>query len=123
VRWYHALAGLGLAALAWREMFGWPMALVAAYDVLALLFVLFAIWHALAGRATPLRSNSPVIIAFHEWAALGRDLWQARSWRERLMCVIGPPGPRSGEDDPAMPSSSLSPTRGKIETETLSATG
>jgi AraC-like DNA-binding protein len=54
VRWYHALAGLGLAALAWREMFGWPRALVAAYDALALLFVLFAIWHALAGRATDL---------------------------------------------------------------------
>jgi AraC-like DNA-binding protein len=53
-RWYHALAGLGLATLAWREMFGWPRALVAAYDALALLFVLFAIWHALAGRATDL---------------------------------------------------------------------
>jgi AraC-like DNA-binding protein len=54
VRWYHALAGLGLAALAWRQMFGWPRTLVAAYDALALLFVLFAIWHALAGRATDL---------------------------------------------------------------------
>jgi AraC-like DNA-binding protein len=54
VRWYHALAGLGLAALAWREMFGWPRALLTAYDALALLFVLFAIWHALAGRATDL---------------------------------------------------------------------
>jgi AraC-like DNA-binding protein len=54
VRWYHALAGLGLAVLAWREMFGWPLTLVAAYDALALLFVLFAIWHALAGRATDL---------------------------------------------------------------------
>jgi AraC-like DNA-binding protein len=53
-RWYHVLAGLGLAALAWREMFGWPRTLVAAYDALALLFVLFAVWHALAGRATDL---------------------------------------------------------------------
>ena len=47
------------------------------------------------GLVTPLRSNNPVIIAFHEWAALARDLWRARSWRERLICLIGPPGPRS----------------------------
>lgn len=53
-RWYHALAWLGLATLAWRQMFGWPRDLVAAYDALALLFVLFAIWHALVGRATDL---------------------------------------------------------------------
>ena len=74
------------------------------------------------GLVTPLRSNNPVIIAFHEWAALARDLWRARSWRERLMCVIGPPGPRSGVDD-AMPPSSQPPTRGQLEAETLSATG
>jgi sterol desaturase/sphingolipid hydroxylase (fatty acid hydroxylase superfamily) len=75
------------------------------------------------GLVTPLRSNNPLIIAFHEWGALARDLWQARSWRERLMCVIGPPGPRSGVDDPAMPPSSPSPTRGELKAETLSATG
>jgi sterol desaturase/sphingolipid hydroxylase (fatty acid hydroxylase superfamily) len=51
------------------------------------------------GLVTPLRSNSPVIIAFHEWAALGRDLWRAPSWRERLACLIGPPHAR-----PARPS-------------------
>jgi sterol desaturase/sphingolipid hydroxylase (fatty acid hydroxylase superfamily) len=45
------------------------------------------------GLVTPLRSNNPVIIAFHEWAALARDIWRARSWREKLMCVIGPPAP------------------------------
>jgi len=47
------------------------------------------------GLVTPLRSNNPVVIAFHEWAALGRDLWRARSWRERLACLIGPPGDSS----------------------------
>jgi AraC-like DNA-binding protein len=52
-RWYHALAWLGLATLAWRQMFGSPP-VVAAYDALVLLFVLFAIWHALAGRGTDL---------------------------------------------------------------------
>ncbi len=43
------------------------------------------------GLVKPLRSNNPVIIAFHAWAALARDLWQARSWRDKLACVFGPP--------------------------------
>ena len=47
---------------------------------------------------TPLRSNNPVVIAFQEWSALGRDLWQAPSWHERLACLIGP---RSGAPAPA----------------------
>jgi AraC-like DNA-binding protein len=53
-RWYHGLAWLWLAALAWREMYGWPAPIVTAYDASALLCVLFGIWHALAGRATDL---------------------------------------------------------------------
>jgi AraC-like DNA-binding protein len=32
-------------------MYGWPPAVVAAQEVSALLFVLFGVWHALAGRA------------------------------------------------------------------------
>jgi hypothetical protein len=43
----------------------------------------------------PLRSNNPIVIAFHEWAALARDLWHAQSWRERWQCVYGPPGWRA----------------------------
>ena len=43
------------------------------------------------GLVKPLRSNNPVIIAFHEWAALGRDLWRSRSWREMFACLMGPP--------------------------------
>jgi sterol desaturase/sphingolipid hydroxylase (fatty acid hydroxylase superfamily) len=43
------------------------------------------------GLVTPLRSNNPIVIAFHEWSAMGRDLWRARSWRGRLACLIGPP--------------------------------
>jgi hypothetical protein len=42
------------------------------------------------GLVTPLRSNNPIIIAFHERAALAGDLWRARSWREQLACLIGP---------------------------------
>jgi sterol desaturase/sphingolipid hydroxylase (fatty acid hydroxylase superfamily) len=33
------------------------------------------------GLVKPLRSNNPVIIAFHEWAALARDRWRSRSWQ------------------------------------------
>src|SRR3954447_7484479 len=50
-RWYHALAWLWLAGLAWREMDGWPPAVVAVREASALLFVAFGVWHALAGRA------------------------------------------------------------------------
>ena len=58
------------------------------------------------GLVTPLRSNNPIIIAFHEWAALGRDLWQAKSWRERAACLIGPPA-----GDPPAPSIAMSVAR------------
>src|SRR5262252_4706671 len=40
----------------------------------------------------PLRSNNPVFIAFHEWIALVRDLWRARSWRDRWSYLVEPPG-------------------------------
>jgi sterol desaturase/sphingolipid hydroxylase (fatty acid hydroxylase superfamily) len=43
------------------------------------------------GLVTPLLSNNPFIIGFHEWAALGRDLWRVGSWRDRLLCLVGPP--------------------------------
>ena len=35
---------------------------------------------------------NPLRIAFHEWAAIGRDLVAARSWRQALGVVFGPPG-------------------------------
>jgi AraC-like DNA-binding protein len=50
-RWYHALAWLWLAGLAWREMYGWPPAVVAVQEASSLLFVAFGVWHALSGRA------------------------------------------------------------------------
>ena len=43
------------------------------------------------GLVKPLRSNNPIIIIFHEWVALVRDLWQARSWWERWSYLVGPP--------------------------------
>ena len=44
------------------------------------------------GLVKPLRSNNPLTINFHEWQALTRDLWHARSWRERALHLFGPPG-------------------------------
>jgi len=44
------------------------------------------------GLVKPLLSNNPVVINANEWIALGRDLWQARSWRERAQYLFGPPG-------------------------------
>ena len=44
------------------------------------------------GLVQPLLSNNPVFIAFHEWMALARDLWRARSWRDRWSYLVGPPG-------------------------------
>jgi sterol desaturase/sphingolipid hydroxylase (fatty acid hydroxylase superfamily) len=48
------------------------------------------------GLTKPLHSNNPIYIAFHEWMAMGRDIWHARTWRERLLRVVGPPGWKPG---------------------------
>jgi hypothetical protein len=32
------------------------------------------------------------VINAHEWLALGRDLWHAKSWGERWQYLFGPPG-------------------------------
>lgn len=44
------------------------------------------------GLVKPLRSNNPFYIAMHEWLALSRDLSTARSLRECVAYVVGPPG-------------------------------
>jgi sterol desaturase/sphingolipid hydroxylase (fatty acid hydroxylase superfamily) len=43
------------------------------------------------GLVTPLRSHAPVVIAFHEWAALCRDVRGSRSWGEALRACFGEP--------------------------------
>jgi sterol desaturase/sphingolipid hydroxylase (fatty acid hydroxylase superfamily) len=43
------------------------------------------------GLTTPLTTYNPIRIATHEWVNLVRDLWRARSWRERAFAVFGPP--------------------------------
>ena len=49
------------------------------------------------GLVVPLRSYNPVWIAFHEFIALGRDLWRARSWRDRRRALIALPQPAAAE--------------------------
>jgi sterol desaturase/sphingolipid hydroxylase (fatty acid hydroxylase superfamily) len=44
------------------------------------------------GLTKPIHSNNPVYIAFHEWIAMGRDIWRAETWRDRVLRVVGPPG-------------------------------
>ena len=51
------------------------------------------------GLVEPLRSNNPVWIAFHEWAALGRDLWRARGWRQWRQALFAPPAGHAVEPD------------------------
>jgi sterol desaturase/sphingolipid hydroxylase (fatty acid hydroxylase superfamily) len=43
------------------------------------------------GLVTPLRSHAPVVIAFHEWAALCRDVRASRSWADVLRACFGTP--------------------------------
>jgi len=44
------------------------------------------------GLVNRLSSYNPAYIAIHEWLAMARDVARARSWRERLGYVFGPPG-------------------------------
>ena len=44
------------------------------------------------GLVKPLISNNPIRIAFHEWLNLLDDLRGARSWREAIGYLFGPPG-------------------------------
>lgn len=44
------------------------------------------------GITTPLTSYNPVVVAFHEWAAMLRDVAAARTLRGKLGAMFGPPG-------------------------------
>jgi sterol desaturase/sphingolipid hydroxylase (fatty acid hydroxylase superfamily) len=43
------------------------------------------------GLTKPVTTYNPIRIALQEWHAMARDLWAARSWRQRVMAVFGPP--------------------------------
>jgi sterol desaturase/sphingolipid hydroxylase (fatty acid hydroxylase superfamily) len=44
------------------------------------------------GLTTDITTVNPFRIAFHEWAALARDVIAAPSWQERFRYAAGPPG-------------------------------
>lgn len=44
------------------------------------------------GIVKQLSSHNPLVIAFHEWVAIARDLAAARSLRESAGYLLGPPG-------------------------------
>ena len=44
------------------------------------------------GLTQNLESHNPVVIAFHEWAAMARDVAGAQTWRGRFGYIFGPPG-------------------------------
>jgi sterol desaturase/sphingolipid hydroxylase (fatty acid hydroxylase superfamily) len=59
------------------------------------------------GLVTPLMSYNPIRIAFHEWLEMFDDLRQARSWRQAIGSLFGPPGWR-----PQLPAARFEPVSG-----------
>ncbi len=47
------------------------------------------ITYGLLGKAP---SHNPLKLFFQEWIALGKDVWQAEGWRQRLLYAFGRPG-------------------------------
>lgn len=66
----------------------------------------FIIWDRMFGTFVPEQADdpcrygivrnlpgfNPLWAAFHEWIAIARDVLRARSWRDRLRYLVGPPG-------------------------------
>jgi sterol desaturase/sphingolipid hydroxylase (fatty acid hydroxylase superfamily) len=46
-------------------------------------------------------SYNPLVLVFHEFRTIVLDLWAARSWRDRIGYVFGPPGWRPAGRDAA----------------------
>jgi sterol desaturase/sphingolipid hydroxylase (fatty acid hydroxylase superfamily) len=44
------------------------------------------------GLTKNIESYNPIVVAFHEWYAIARDVRRAKTWRGRLGHVFGPPG-------------------------------
>ncbi len=46
------------------------------------------------GLTRNINTYNPLRIAFHEWIDIWNDLRSARTFREKVACVFGPPGGR-----------------------------
>lgn len=44
------------------------------------------------GLVTDLGTFNPIRIAVHEWVGIIKDMWSAKSWRDRLLFLLAPPG-------------------------------
>jgi sterol desaturase/sphingolipid hydroxylase (fatty acid hydroxylase superfamily) len=44
------------------------------------------------GLTEPVKSHNPFVIAFHEWAAMAREVWRSRSLAEIGAALFGAPG-------------------------------
>ncbi len=55
--------------------------------------------HCNYGLTSNINTFNPLRIAFHEWIAVARDLRKARSWRERVVAVLGNPGAMQHKHD------------------------
>ncbi|GAA5084362.1 sterol desaturase/sphingolipid hydroxylase (fatty acid hydroxylase superfamily) [Thermocatellispora tengchongensis] len=55
------------------------------------------------GLTKDIRTFNPVRVAFHEWAALARDLWRAPTWADRGRYLVNRPGwaPETPRERPA----------------------
>jgi sterol desaturase/sphingolipid hydroxylase (fatty acid hydroxylase superfamily) len=51
------------------------------------------------GLTKNIQTYNPVLIAFHEWAALFHDAWAAPGWRNKLHYIFGNPGWRHEQFD------------------------
>ena len=65
------------------------------------------------GLTKNIETHNPVRVAFHEYAAIARDLRRAHGWRERLGYAFGGPGwtPTAGPAEPAAPAGQPEPVR------------
>jgi sterol desaturase/sphingolipid hydroxylase (fatty acid hydroxylase superfamily) len=54
--------------------------------------------HCQYGLTTNIATYNPVKVAFHEYAAIGRDLRGAQGWRQRLGLLVNKPGWSPGAD-------------------------
>jgi hypothetical protein len=50
-----------------------------------------------------------LFIAFHEWADMFRDVWQAPGWRNKVLYVFGNPGWRHDVSEPVAAPASTRP--------------
>lgn len=66
------------------------------------------------GLTKNIQTYNPLRVAFHEYAAIARDVRAARAWRQRLDHLVRPPGWRPAPvTEPALTAAILAPPAGQ----------